>query len=63
MPEYKPRFDYDKEADVLYISFGKPKPCRTDESCDGVVIRHTLDGKLNGITIIDYDKRAGNERI
>jgi len=54
----KPSFDYDEEADVMYIAFGKPKPCRTEELESGVVIRYTLDGGLNGITIINYNERV-----
>lgn len=56
-----PKFKYDKVADVMYISFGKPKPCRCYEPSQGggIVIRYTIDkNELNGITIVDYKKRV-----
>lgn len=49
---------YDKKSDVLYISFGNPKPCMSIEVGDGIVVRKTPTGELNGITIIDYKKRT-----
>ena len=54
--------DYDDEADVLYMSFGKPAPyCRDDEQEYGIVVGVTLDGRLNGITIVDFKKRINNK--
>ena len=58
----EPRFKYDKDADVMYLSFGKPKPCRTEEPESGLCIRYELDGSLNGITIIDYNKRINRSK-
>lgn len=52
-----PQFSYDKEADVMYISFGEPKECKSID-IDNVVHRYTLENKLNGITIINYSKRV-----
>lgn len=49
-----PKFSYDKVSDVMYISFGKPLKCTTNEMEDGLLHRYTQNGKLNGITIIDY---------
>jgi uncharacterized protein YuzE len=58
----KPKFDYDETSDVMYITFGNPKPCRTEEPESGLVIRYTPDtNELNGITIIDYSKRTKQE--
>ena len=54
----KPKFDYDKDADVMYILFGKPEPCKSTEDQPGIVIRKNLAGELRGITIIDYIKRT-----
>jgi uncharacterized protein YuzE len=54
----KPKFDYDKKSDVLYITFGKAKPCKSIEHESGIVIRYTISGDLNGITIVDYMKRT-----
>lgn len=48
--------DYDKEADVLYISFGKPK--KADDSIqdrDGI-IRRKKAGKVIGLTILNASR-------
>ncbi|MCL4457541.1 MAG: DUF2283 domain-containing protein [Nitrospirae bacterium] len=49
--------DYDKEADVLYLSFRKPqRATKTVETDDGILIRK--DGnKIVGITILDASCR------
>ena len=50
---------YDKEADVLYFSQGKPS--RKDESKeadDDVVLRiDPTSGKIKGFTILNFSKR------
>lgn len=48
--------DYDKEADVLYISFGKPK--KADDAIqdrDGI-IRRKKAGKVIGLTILNASR-------
>lgn len=61
LPEFnkKPAMwvDYDKEADVLYISFRKPQHAtKTVETDDDILIRK--DGrKIVGITILHASKR------
>lgn len=53
--------DYDKEADVLYISFGKPKKAIGIEIEAGDVVRiDPFNDKIVGITIIDFDSRYGS---
>lgn len=49
--------DYDKEADVLYLSFRKPQRAKkTVETDDDVLIR--TDGKqIVGITILNASSR------
>ncbi len=50
--------DYDQGADVLYISFGKPKPAICVEMDDGDLVRiDAYTDKVVGITIIDFKKR------
>jgi len=45
-------WSYDEEADVLYISFGDPRPAIAID-VDGVLIRYTEDtGEIVGVTII-----------
>ena len=46
-------WSYDEEGDVLYISFGQPKPAIAIDSTEGVILLRTPDdGELVGITII-----------
>jgi uncharacterized protein YuzE len=49
--------DYDKEADVLYMSFRRPqKPTETTERENGILIRK--DGEdIVGLTILNASKR------
>ena len=45
---------YDEEGDVLYISFGEPRPSVGWEPQEGIVFhRDPLSGELVGITVIN----------
>jgi len=44
--------DYDKEADVLYISFEKPQNA-DDSIMEGNIITHKRNGVVVGLTIIN----------
>jgi uncharacterized protein YuzE len=49
--------NYDKEADVLYLSFEKPQKATDSEMRDdGVLFRYKRE-KLVGITILEASKR------
>ena len=49
--------NYDKDADILYISFDEPKPAASEE-IDGVLIRKDLKSKeIVGLTILDLKAR------
>jgi len=49
--------DYDREADVLYLSFRKPQRAKkTVEMADNVLIR-TDDDEVVGITILNASSR------
>lgn len=49
--------DYDKEADVLYISFRKPQKARkTVEMLNDILVRKD-GGKIVGITILNASSR------
>lgn len=55
--------DYDKDADVFYISFGEPKEAICDEVAEGILLRrHIKTGKIVGITIIDYKDTVDDSR-
>lgn len=48
--------DYDKEADVLYMSFRKPQQATTTLEMDDILIRK--DGKdIVGLTILNASSR------
>ena len=52
-------WDYDQEADVLYISIGKPVKALGLDSGEGVIIRYQEDtGEVVGVTIIGVRERA-----
>lgn len=57
MPETKMLIDYDKEADVLYISFKRPQHATDSEMLEnGVLLRYKED-ELVGITVMNASKR------
>jgi len=56
--------DYDSSADVLYVSFGKPKAAICVEDKHGNLLRYdAYSDKLIGITIIDFKKRYVEEQL
>ncbi len=56
-PKNKLWIDYDKEADVLYLSFERPQNATDSEMRDdGVLLRYKRE-KLVGITILEASKR------
>ena len=44
-------FDYDEEADVLYVSFRRPQQA-TDSRMEGDLIYHYRDAEIVGVTIL-----------
>jgi uncharacterized protein YuzE len=50
--------DYDEEADVLYISFGKPREARDSVEVEDGVVYRIADAEIVGITIIDFKART-----
>lgn len=45
-------WEYDKGADVLYISFGKPQPALSFDLGSGIIARYSKSGKVVGFTIV-----------
>ena len=45
-------FDYDADADVLYLSIGPPRPGFGQESPEGHVWRFDSEGNFCGITLV-----------
>ena len=57
----KVSWDYDQEADTLYISFGKPSPALTMDLGGGLLARYNNDtGELLGFTIIGVSRMVGH---
>jgi uncharacterized protein YuzE len=57
MPTAKITVDYDREADVLYVSFRRPQKATDSEMLDdGVLIRYRGD-EVVGVTILEASKR------
>lgn len=48
---------YDEEADVLYLSFGKPKPADDGIMLDNDVILRYKENELIGITVLGLKER------
>jgi len=56
---------YDREADVFYLSQGKPTAkVKMQETADDVVLRlNPKDGKIIGFTILNFARRLKNKKI
>lgn len=51
-------WDYDEEADVLYISFGEPQKALAVDIGEGEVVRYIeATGELVGLTLIGIKER------
>lgn len=58
------RINRDVSGDVLYISFGEPRPSYSEEIGDGVYARYDmLTDELTGITILDFSKRSKDDIV
>ena len=57
-------YNYDKEADVLYASVGKPQPAKSIDYENGVVLRIDPNSKKYvGFTIINYMDRKKQGKL
>jgi len=50
--------DYDEEADVLYISFGKPREAKDSVEVEDGVVYRIAGNEVVGITITDFKART-----
>lgn len=50
--------DYDKEADVLYINFGKPQEADDSFLGEDDIIQRKRDGRLIGVTMLNASRFA-----
>lgn len=48
---------YDEEADVLYVSFGEPKPSEILDTGEDLLIRFdTSTGEITGFTVLNFSE-------
>ena len=57
LPVQRLSFDYDQEADVLYISFERPQKATTSKLRDDGILLRYRGRKLVGITLFEASKR------
>ena len=57
MPETKMWVDYDKEADVLYMSFKRPQHATDSEMLENGILLRYKGEELVGITVLNASKR------
>lgn len=51
-------WEYDEDADVLYLSVGKPKPAVGMDVGEGVIVRYDESkGEVTGLTLIGLRAR------
>jgi len=51
------KLSYDRDADVLYIPIGSPRPAHTYEEEQGLLIRKDpRTGETVAVTILDYEE-------
>ena len=51
-------WEYDDQADTLYISFGKPKPALGVDVGEGVIVRYDEKAReVVGLTLVGVGKR------
>ena len=57
-------WDYDEASDVLYISFGTPRPACGEHIDEDIVIRRSPeDNEVVGITVIGFKAMGGVDAL
>ena len=49
---------YDRDGDVLYISFGEPQPADDSDLTDEGVIVRLREGRIVGLSILNATKKV-----
>ncbi len=57
LPTDSAKLDYDREADVLYISLGRPQEATESEMLENCVLVRFRGDQLVGVTILEASKR------
>lgn len=53
---------YDKERDVLYLSFGEPREADESKLTENDIIVRYKHGTLVGLTVLSFSKRLTQEK-
>lgn len=56
------RFEYDQQADAMYIRLRTAKVAESKEVHPGVVLELDAQGQVLGIELLDVSKRTDNPR-
>ena len=51
---------YDKEVDILYVSFSDEAIFESDEDKKGVILDYSAGGRIVGIEILNASDQLGN---
>jgi uncharacterized protein YuzE len=52
------KMSYDRDADVLYCSFGEPQEAISVEADEGIIVRHNPEtNEVVGYTVVNFFKR------
>lgn len=56
-------WEYDDEADVLYVSFGEPRPAVGIDAGDGIIVRYDESaGRVVGLTVVGLRARIARQK-
>lgn len=57
--------DYDQDADVLYISVGKPRPSEGEDLECGIVLRYPFDDPTHvwAVTVVGYKANGWARKV
>ena len=51
---------YDKDVDILYVSFSDEVVFESDEDKKGVILDYSEDGRILGIELLNASEQIGN---
>jgi len=54
------KVQYDKEVDIMYVSFSNDVVFESDEDKKGVILDYSAEGRIVGIEILNASKQIGN---
>jgi uncharacterized protein YuzE len=51
---------YDKNLDIMYLSFNDEKIYESDEEKQGIILDYSADGKVVGIELLNVSQQTAN---